>query len=145
MRNDKIVRHLQERFGDPIGSYAGEAPVGVRSVEEDSLVCPGCGMMAIDGECGCGGQEMCSCGCGMTAAECGCGAMSEGVEPCAECGILEIEGEGCNCTHAEGHEIDEVAPPGKEKMVKALKKDPDVDNPWAVAWYMHGKEKKNKK
>jgi len=28
----------------------------------------------------------------------------------------------------------EVTPPGGEKMVKALKKKKQVDNPWAVAW-----------
>jgi hypothetical protein len=35
----------------------------------------------------------------------------------------------------------EVAPPGKEDMVKALKKEKDVDNPWAVAWSAHNKDK----
>ncbi len=36
-------------------------------------------------------------------------------------------------------ELDEVSPPGKEKMVKALKKQPDVKNPWAVAWSSYNK------
>lgn len=41
---------------------------------------------------------------------------------------------------SDERDIEEVAPPGKEKMVKALKKKGDVDNPWAVAWSKHNKE-----
>lgn len=33
-----------------------------------------------------------------------------------------------------------VAPPGKEDVVKALKKEPGVDNPWAIAWSQYDKE-----
>jgi len=33
----------------------------------------------------------------------------------------------------------EVAPPGWEGTVKAMKKHPDIDNPWALSWYMKGK------
>jgi len=36
-------------------------------------------------------------------------------------------------------EINEVAPPGGEDVVKALKKKSNVDNPWAVAWSMKKK------
>jgi len=36
-------------------------------------------------------------------------------------------------------EINEVAPPGGEDVVKALKKKSSVDNPWAVAWSMKKK------
>lgn len=36
-------------------------------------------------------------------------------------------------------EINEVAPPGGEDVVKALKKKSGVDNPWAVAWSMKNK------
>jgi hypothetical protein len=36
-------------------------------------------------------------------------------------------------------ETDEVAPPGGEKLVKALKKDKKVKNPWAVAWSKYNK------
>jgi hypothetical protein len=41
----------------------------------------------------------------------------------------------------EGDEedIDEVAPPGWEGSVKAMKKHGDIDNPWALAWHMKGK------
>lgn len=36
----------------------------------------------------------------------------------------------------EETDVDQKAPPGGEKVVKALKKDKNVDNPWAVAWAM---------
>lgn len=36
-------------------------------------------------------------------------------------------------------ELDEKTPPGYEKIVKGLKKNQDVDNPWAVAWSMKNK------
>lgn len=36
-------------------------------------------------------------------------------------------------------EIDEVAPEGWEGTVKAMKKDPEIDNPWALAHYMKNK------
>jgi hypothetical protein len=39
----------------------------------------------------------------------------------------------------------EVAPPGGEKVVKALKKQGSVDNPWAVAWAMKNKGQIEKK
>jgi hypothetical protein len=32
--------------------------------------------------------------------------------------------------------MDEAAPPGWEGTVKAMKKHPEVDNPWALAWHM---------
>ncbi len=35
--------------------------------------------------------------------------------------------------------VDEVAPPGWEGTVKAMKKKKGIDNPWALAWYMHNK------
>ena len=34
---------------------------------------------------------------------------------------------------------DEVAPPGWEDTVKAMKKHKEIDNPWALAWYMKNK------
>ncbi len=39
----------------------------------------------------------------------------------------------------EEEELDEKTPPGGEKVVKALKKDKKVKNPWAVAWAMKNK------
>jgi len=67
---------------------------------------------------------------------------------------LQLEAEGCSCNQCGGMmELDELtcsqcgmmapmdqkAPPGREKQVKALKKDPDIDNPWAVAWASYNK------
>jgi hypothetical protein len=34
-----------------------------------------------------------------------------------------------------------VAPPGKESLVRELKKDPGVDNPFALAWWITGRQK----
>lgn len=39
----------------------------------------------------------------------------------------------------------EVTPPGMEPVVKALKRKGGIDNPWAVAWSMYGKQGKKKK
>ena len=33
----------------------------------------------------------------------------------------------------------EVAPEGWEKTVKAMKDEPGIDNPYALAWWMKGK------
>ena len=40
---------------------------------------------------------------------------------------------------------DEVAPPGWEGTVKAMKKHKEIDNPWALAWYMKKKGYKSRK
>lgn len=39
----------------------------------------------------------------------------------------------------EDEEVVAVAPPGWEGPVKDMKKDKDIDNPWALAWYMKNK------
>ena len=46
----------------------------------------------------------------------------------------------------EVEQIDEVAPPGREDQVKALKKVPGIDNPYAVSWasYRKSHPKKSK-
>ena len=80
MNRKDISTTLQERFGDPIGSYAGNAPVGVRD-EEDCEVCEKCGMMPVEGCCGCVEE-------------------SEDAKPCDECGMLEVEG-NCGCKHMD--------------------------------------------
>jgi len=36
-------------------------------------------------------------------------------------------------------ELEEEAPPGWEGTVKKMKKDKDIDNPWALAWWMKNK------
>ncbi len=38
-------------------------------------------------------------------------------------------------------DLTQKAPPGREKQVKALKKQPGVKNPWAVAWASYDKRK----
>lgn len=43
-------------------------------------------------------------------------------------------------TTSEDDDLDEVAPPDDEKIVKALKKQKGVKNPWAVAWKMHDRQ-----
>lgn len=73
MRNKSIFRVLQERFGDPIGNYAGDSPAGVRDV--GPVRCPTCGM------------EDCECQ----------HSMSEG-DVCSECGMMAVEGT-CGCTY----------------------------------------------
>lgn len=42
-------------------------------------------------------------------------------------------------------DLAEVAPPGWEGTVKAMKKDKDIDNPWALAWSMKDKGYKSHK
>lgn len=41
--------------------------------------------------------------------------------------------------------LDEKAPPGFEGTVKAMKKHKEIDNPWALAWYMKNKGMKSHK
>jgi len=43
---------LLEKFGDPIGSYAGEPLIGVRDEEEEDI-CEKCGLLKLDELCGC--------------------------------------------------------------------------------------------
>lgn len=38
-------------------------------------------------------------------------------------------------------ELKQVAPPGMEDLVKKLKKDKSVENPWAVAWKVYKQKK----
>jgi hypothetical protein len=57
--------------------------------------------------------------------------VNVGPKHMAEC---PTAGEGCT-----GDEHLAVAPPGWEAPVKEMKKDKDIDNPWALAWYMKNK------
>ena len=43
------------------------------------------------------------------------------------------------CEMDAGEEVEAVAPPGWEGPVKEMKKDKDIDNPWALAWYEKNK------
>jgi len=194
---------LQERFGDPIGSYAGEEHVGV--ADERGEPCEGCGMMPIDGHCKCDEKICKNCGFPITQLGdpmgCNCNLQSEAKgrkQPkcpvchgtyaiysddtkksllCHDCGAtFKIDGTlikeavddtyndnvmckcgsenirdmpdgtmACKDCHRtwmpvdDPPSVDEVSPPGGEKVVKALKKNKDVDNPWAVAWSMKNK------
>lgn len=38
--------------------------------------------------------------------------------------------------HTSVRVLDGVAPPGWEKTIKKMKKSGDIDNPWALAWWM---------
>jgi len=62
----------------------------------------------------------------------------EGAEKqCVQCGMNEAM---CECgPRMKEANLDEVTPTGYEPVVRALKKEPDVDNPWAVAWSMKKK------
>lgn len=64
-----------------------------------------------------------------------CGAMLEvDDDVCNECGMMPLViGED---------DMNQVAPPGMEKVVKALKKQGNVENPWAVAWSIYKKKHK---
>jgi len=73
-----------------------------------------------------------------------CGGHSTGVmyddpdtdEPvCPRCFELAAD------AYFEKHKADKeaVAPPGFEKVVKKLKKNKEIDNPWALAWSMKNK------
>ena len=48
------------------------------------------------------------------------------------------EGEGCE-------DMNEVSPEGWEGTVKAMKDHPEIDNPWALAYYMKKKGYKSHK
>jgi hypothetical protein len=46
----------------------------------------------------------------------------------------------------EDGEVVSVAPPGWEGPIKEMKKNKDIDNPWALAWHMKDKgDKPHKK
>ena len=51
--------------------------------------------------------------------------------------------EDCGCAHedetGDDIELQEVAPPGCEHVVKALKREGDVENPYAIAWAMYNR------
>jgi hypothetical protein len=48
-------------------------------------------------------------------------------------------------TQPKKQDMTEVAPPGFEGTVKAMKKHKDIDNPWALAWSMKNKGYKSHK
>lgn len=99
MKNSKIL----EAFGDPIGSYAGDAPVGVLNA---GSCCQSCGMMPTDaegGSCGCAATEGAGCSeCGMAEGDCMC-QQSQQSDTCPNCGMMSMEpGMPCECMMSEG-------------------------------------------
>lgn len=146
MYDAKARKRLQEMFGEPLSPekdwhkkvelYKGDAPSGAPGLNPAVEVCPGCGMMRIEGKCGCGDEMVChQCGMMHVDGKCGC-EMSEAAKTC-ECGMNQ--GEGCGCTHLD-EDDDSYLDEGKkkkkmskkEKVIKGLKKAPGVKNPWAV-------------
>lgn len=135
-------------FGDPIGSYAGNAPVGALS---ELSCCPSCGSLPIEGETCCDGMgaSMCSCGCGMPEGECA-GAIDYMGAPCMNCGMMPEElGAQCGCVMAEAKRRKKKKGPTKKGAAKILKgadtfaqKMKKVSGwaenpPAAAAWMMH--------
>lgn len=142
---DKHERMLAEIFGEPLSTAVSE-PIKARvDLDKSDGVCPDCGMMPVNGRCGCPADESGVCPrCGMMSindmcrcdvvksggSSCGCGGMSQG---------------GCMCEGKSKKKLKEVTPKGYEDIVKALKKDPEIDNPWAIVWSMKKKGIKPKK
>jgi len=95
-------KKLLEMFGEPIGTYAGNAPEGVRN---EPVICPVCKMMFVDEKCGCEDSNDVCPTCGMMPVDGKCGCVKESVEnascschesdkidkePCEECGLIEF-------------------------------------------------------
>lgn len=146
-----IFQTLQERFGEPLGGMETTDGQGVGSaggrkkdmgnrgfgakLSEGPVVCEECGgMMPLEG---------------YTCENCGMMAETE------VSGRHPGHGTNCHCPDCQRPPetaaqkvagldeigMDQVAPPGREKQVKALKKDKSIDNPWAVAWASYNKRK----
>jgi hypothetical protein len=151
--------YLAETFGEPIGSYAGNAPTGVMDTREAGMPCEECGMMSqsVESDCGCGGMESEMCGmCGMPADQCSC----EQASVCPMCGMMPLELEGpCTCAMTEAKKgpskstAKKILKGAVTATEKAKKVDSWATNPWAAANWMskqagvpfHGKKKKKKK
>lgn len=63
---------------------------------------------------------------GMTCPGCG-GLMEVTGDTCTQCGLMQAA-------------LDQAAPPGRERQVKALKRKKGVKNPWAIAWASYNEE-----
>ena len=150
----KTSDYLTETFGDPIGSYAGAAPVGVIDSRGMGEACMTCGMMPAESSCGCAEmqEEMCEM-CGMPVGQCTCQQAST----CPACGMMPLEmGAPCECamTEAKKGPSKKTAKKILKGAVTATEKAEKVDswatNPWAAANWMsqqaevpfHGKKKK---
>lgn len=69
---------------------------------------------------------------------------------CDKCGMMQSDMDQAHACEADGPMATELAeddlvqkaPPGGEKVVKALKKQKGVKNPWAIAWAQYNKKHK---
>jgi hypothetical protein len=113
---EAICQALLERFGEPIGD---------RTVGDNQGVPTGTTK-----------KDMGNRGFGSQLDEAGC---------CEQCGTMQSSMDQAHACEGDGYmpedvdeadDLDQVAPPGGEKVVKALKKQKGVKNPWAVAWAM---------
>lgn len=156
-----IYKTLLERFGEPIGKVKDLGPGvaderGGRAHKGKKVDNCGWGA-ALDEDLTPGEVNSPTCQ--------GCGAMMPmESDTCNQCGMMapmdESENGGrhpghagsCTCPdcsrpgHGEDRSLDEEdldqkAPPGREKQVKALKKAKGVKNPWATAWASYNKRK----
>jgi hypothetical protein len=101
MNSQSMLKKIREAFGDPIGSYAGDAPAGVR---DNDATCNECGMMTVsDEDCGCGGNICDSCG--MPADKCTC----QDAEVCPVCGKMSTsitDPSSCECSKPSLFEVE---------------------------------------
>jgi len=103
--NKKLEKTLLEMFGEPLESIYGTkigdvedisktGAVGARDVSEDTVICPVCGEMPIDGKCGCANSDVCPM----------CGQMPPDIEAPCSCGLIEganVNGECKQCSMKE--------------------------------------------
>jgi len=160
---DKYSKMLEEAFGEPIKLAITEPvklePVQVKiSLDDDVLsaeehedgVCPDCGMMSVDGQCGCdhssGSDEGAVCpGCGMMVVDGKCGCEHEEAQPCDSCGMMPMPDAPCGCGMQEAKKSGPTAATAK-KILRGTKTFKDkmkkvsgwADDPAAAAaWMMH--------
>lgn len=86
------------KIGDVPGITKGKELSGVRDMRNEDLgdICPKCGMMSIDGKCGCEEivEETICTGCNMPSSQCKCATA----ETCPACGMMSMDIEKpCGC------------------------------------------------
>jgi len=130
---DQLRDRLQERFGDPLGPGLDEPSVG-------PAPCARCGGRLA-------GEELICDDCGLMEAELPLSdiqAARRRPDPKDPRTTRDPWGRPVGRWTGETiprepkpapeRSIDEVTPPGRERQVRALKRQKNVDNPWAVAW-----------
>lgn len=158
-----LHKRLVETFGEPLdpkfGTKIGDVPgigkvgaVGVRDMSEDVVVCPDCGMMPINGKCGCAADDSGVCPmCGMMPAQieqpCSCG-MNESTDEAVSCDECGMEEEVCECGYMSEGKKKGKGPSKKtaQKILrgtKTFKQKMKKVSGWAsdpgaaAAWMMH--------